>query len=395
MKKKILFISHMYPTNFDKSYGKVIHEQALSLIERGYEVKVICPFPFVPPFLKYFKKRYQKLNLLSKSELHDNIEVYYPQYISLPRALLFNYSGSLMYYGILKQVKEVRKNFKFDIIHAHFTLPDGEAALKISKYFKVPLVTTIQATDLDITIHRNKQSEKKVREVLKNAQAVITPTPRLQLQLERVFDISSSAIGYGVDIESTISNTSSHPLLKNNNEIVIVSVSRLLKTKGIEYNIEAINLLKEKFGNIRYLIVGDGPEKERLEKIVKQKELEDIVIFTGKQSKKRTMEFIATSNIFSLPSWQETFGLVYLEAMINEKPVIGCEGQGFDGIITHNKNGFLAKPKDYKSVHGIMEYIIENPLKIKEISLAAKHTVITNFSFKEIAEKIGCIYEDL
>lgn len=395
MKKKILFISHMYPTSFNKSYGKVIHEQAISLIKRGYEIKVICPVPYTLSLFKYFNKKYSQLHNLPIKEVHDGIEVFYLRYLSFPRGLFYEHSGLLVYKGMLDVVKSLKKSFDFGMIHAHFGMPDAYAAMELSRYFDVPLITTIQATDLDITIHKNNKCKNKVKDVLEYSNEVISPSPRLQSQLMDLFNIKSNAIGYGFDINKVVLDTQENLSFNYKDKIVIMSVSRLIKSKGLDCNIKAINKLKESYGNILYLIVGDGPEKENLIQMVKRLGLDDYVNFLGELNHLETMQYINISDIFSLPSWQETFGLVYLEAMANKKPVIGCRGQGFDGIIEHQQNGFLAMPKDTESVYKIIKYILSNPLISEKIGRSAKETAINNFTFDKIASKIDAIYRSI
>jgi teichuronic acid biosynthesis glycosyltransferase TuaC len=395
MKKKILFISHMYPTSFDKSYGKVIHEQAISLIKKGYEIKVICPVPYTPPFFKFFKQKYYDLRHLSKMEVHDGIEVYYPRYMSLPKLLFFNQSGIFMYHGILNMVKRIKKKFDFDIIHAHFTMPDAYAAMKLSRYMNIPLITTLQATDLDITINIDNKCKSKVHEVFKYSSEVICPTPRLSKQLLDTFRMKSHVIGYGVDLNNILLDNSKCLSEKYSDQILIMSVCRLLKTKGLEFNIQAIKDLKRKYKNIKYLIIGDGPEKENLRNLVENLKLSDYVEFLGELDHRKTIEHIAMADIFALPSWQETFGLVYLEAMANEIPVIGCRGQGFDGIIEHQKNGYLAKPKDVESLSEIINTILTEHELSNKVRSEAKETVLNEFTFERISNKIDEIYKNI
>lgn len=383
----------MYPTSFDNSYGKVIHEQALSLVKRGYEIKVVCPVPLTLPFFKFFNEKYKNFSYLPETEIHDNIEVYYPRYISFPKSFLFKYSGNLMFYCIFHAIKKIKKNFDFDIIHAHFTMPDAFAGRLVSKSLKIPLITTIQATDLDISIHRNSKTKNNIKAALIQSKTIITPTPRLEYQLKNVFNIESKSIGYGIEMNKIISSPPLTLSEKYKNKILLVSVSRLINTKGLEYNIRAINELKNKYNNIKYLIIGDGPHKAKLVELVEELEVTEKVEFLGNLNQEETMQYISMANIFSVPSWQETFGLVYLEAMANSVPVIGCEGQGFDGIIKHAENGFLAKPKDSKSVIEIIDFILTNPIHSKIISNKGMKTVVKDYTFEEISKKIDLIYK--
>lgn len=390
--KKILFISHMYPTKCDESYGKVIHDQALSLINKGYQIKVISPIPYTPYILKNRNKRFFNYYNTPPVEIHDNIEVYYPRYLSLRRSpSIFYYSANTMYKSILKQIGEIRKSFDFNLIHAHFAFPDAYAAMKISEYFNVKLVTTLQATDLDFTFKKSNKLKSSLDKVFKYSDTVITPTPRLRDQLINLLNIDSEIVGYGVDLEKVYKGNFQH----TSNTIKVVSVSRLINTKGIDDNLKALKILRERNLDIRYVIVGDGPDRDRIVKLISKLELNEYTELKGALSHNEALEYIATADIFSLPSWQETFGLVYLEAMLNEKPVIGCKGQGFDGIIRNYFNGFLAEPLNPESIVNIIEYIIGHPTEVKKIGINARKTVEKDFAFDKIANKIDAIYKKL
>ena len=297
--------------------------------------------------------------------------------------------------GIHCGIKKIKKDFAFDVIHAHFILPDAYAAMNLSSYFNKPLVTTLQATDLDVTVNRNKKCKENIFKVLKHSKAVISPSPRLASQLKNIFGLTSHVIGYGIDVRKVNIETPIDLINKYYDKIVIVSVSRLIDSKGLEYNIKAIYELKDRYPNITYLIIGDGSIKDSLVNLVDGLGLKDYVEFLGELSHKKAMEYIKIATIFSLPSWQETFGLVYLEAMVNEKPVIGCKGQGFDGIIKHCENGFLADSKDVNSIIQIINHILTKPLIAKEIASKGNYTALSNFTFDAIARKISCVYDDV
>ena len=105
---------------------------------------------------------------------------------------------------------------------------------------------------------------------------------------------------------------------------VILSVSYLITRKAIDFNLRAIAQLKYKYPNLKYLIIGDGPEKNHLKSLSKNLGINQMVEFLGQLSNKKVMEYMAETDIFSLPSWDEAFGVVYIEAMAQGKPVIGC-----------------------------------------------------------------------
>ena len=98
-------------------------------------------------------------------------------------------------------------------------------------------------------------------------------------------------------------------------------------------------------------------------------------------------------DIFSLPSWNEGFGVVYLESMAHSKPSIACRREGIDGIIKDKKTGILVRPKDVDSLVEAIDYLLLNPKKAKEIGREAKKLVLENYTWEKSTRKLIRIYE--
>jgi glycosyltransferase involved in cell wall biosynthesis len=107
------------------------------------------------------------------------------------------------------------------------------------------------------------------------------------------------------------------------------------------------------------------------------------------------MAHMRIANIFSLPSWNEAFGMVYIEAMMHGKPVIACQGEGIQDVIENNINGLLVKPKDVESLVKAMEYLLENPHKAQEIGERSKKLVLEDYTWEKNAQSYRKIYEEL
>jgi glycosyltransferase involved in cell wall biosynthesis len=394
MKISILAISTLYPVPYDEFRGAAVHEQMKAVINQGCEVKVLSPVAWAPFPINHMSRKWKAYSEVPEYTVQNGIEVFHPRYLVFPRALFLASSGSRLYHSLKGLADYIYQTFPFDIIHAHMALPAGYAAMLLSKKYKKPLVTTFQGTDLDITIHRNRQCFNAIHEVFKNSAKVIAPSPHLRETLYQQMGISSEIISYGIYKEEVFtSNTSLSE--QHQGRSIILSVSRLWRSKGIDLNLKAIAKLESKYPNIYYWIIGEGAERARLTKLVEDLNLQNKVEFLGQLPHQKVMEYMSVCDIFSLPSWQETLGLVYLEAMAHGKPIIGCQGQGVDGIITERETGFLARPRDVNSLVEAIDLLLGCPEKAKAIGEQARKLVLDNYTWERNAERTTRLYREV
>jgi glycosyltransferase involved in cell wall biosynthesis len=326
--------------------------------------------------------------------IYDSTEVYYPRYLTFPGDQSFYASGIRMYRGIRKLVTVIRSEFDFDIVHAHWALPDGFAGMLIRDRYNKPLIVTPQAPDIDINLSNRSKFFKAVHKLLRDSNMVITPSASINAKLQEKTGMTTEAIPYGI-YENDIFTSTSPLYIKYSGHIILLSVSQLIPRKGIEFNLKAFAQLKKKYDSLHYLIIGDGELKDRLIKLVKDLCIQDSVEFLGKLPHSEVMEFMSFCDIFSLPSWRETLGLVYFEAMSHGKPIIGCLGQGVDGLIVNGKTGLMVKPKDVETLVQAISYLLDNPAKASEIGEQAKKLVLENYTWDKIGRKHLEIYKRL
>jgi len=392
---KILIISHMYLSTFNK-ISFFTHQQVRELKQQGHDVKVIVPLPWTPFPLKYFSKKWNDYLSVPRKITWDGIEVYYPRYLEFPKGLFFASSGKRMYSGIKKIVSKIYKNFKFDIIHAHVALPDGYAGMILAKKYKKPLIVTIHGQDFQQTIHKNKKCKKKIEEVINFSAKTIIVSNKLKKIGEKKLNIDCRklvTVPNGINIDD-IYQQESDLIKKYKNKKIILSVSNLIKIKGIDCNLKAIAQLKEKYPDIVYLIIGDGPERKALEELIRNLNIINNVEFLGQLPHKKVMQHMSICDVFSLPSWKEGFGVVYLEAMIHGKSVIACQGEGPEDFIKNKETGILVKPKDIESLVRAIDFLLSNLWKAKEIGDRAKKLVLENYTWKKISQKLQEVYKE-
>lgn len=172
-------------------------------------------------------------------------------------------------------------------------------------------------------------------------------------------------------------------------EFSILSVGRLIKRKGQKLVLESLIELKKIIPEIKYSIVGDGPEMDKLKKFVEQNNLSKQVKFYGEISEKKLEGIYSKSNIFVLPTKfikpndMEGFGIVFLEANFYGMPVIGGNNGGVREAIKNNKTGFQINPNSKKELIKKIVFFYENREKLKKMGDSGRNRVKNNYYNKK------------
>lgn len=391
---KVLILSHMYPVPFNPVYGIFVHKQVKALANAGVDVRVVSPVPWAPWPLNRLSDKWRGYSEVPDRDQIDGITAYYPRYLTYPKAWSFSSSGERMFRGIRGLVLDIRKDFPFDLIHAHVALPDGYAASMLAEEHGCPFVVTIHGHDLQQTIHRNDRCKKAIGRVFFKANHVLTVSSKLQKIGKDFFPESSgkfSVVPNGVDLED-LSSPAPAAYSRVENGPKILSVSNLVPVKGIDLNIRAIHRLIDRYPNISYSIIGDGRQRRILEDLAKTLGMKDRVTFLGRIAHREVIRNINECDIFCLPSWNEAFGVVYIEAMACGKPVIGCKGEGIVDFVEHGINGMLVEPQDVDDLAEKLDHLTSHPEKAKEMGEKARELVLEKYTWGKIVEKIIAVF---
>ena len=197
----------------------------------------------------------------------------------------------------------------------------------------------------------------------------------------------------GVDCDKFDSKTIPNIREKYNipeDSFIFLVVGRLIKDKGIQYAIDALSLLETK--NTFLLIVGDGPERNFLENLAQELNINNRVIFTGK-IKTHIENFYFASNCFLMTSVKETFGQTILEALASGLPVIGWESGGgvstaTSEIIKNDINGYLIDFNQNKLIIAMDKISNSSSDEINKFRLKNKELVMKKYSWNLIASKL-------
>ncbi len=208
-----------------------------------------------------------------------------------------------------------------------------------------------------------------------------------------------SVVPNSIELNSALAGESSSALRREWNlsgsAPVILAIGRHSSEKGLMYLITAAHLLRQEHPELDFqmLLVGDGPERGRLERQVDQYGLRDRVRFTGHQ--RNAMPYYALADVFVLPSLSEGSPNVLLEAMLAKTPIVASAVGGVPETVEHGQSALLVQPSDPVALAQAMVTVLRNPELANALRNKAYATVVTRFAPECSSSSFLAIYRNL
>ena len=345
MKKTIIILSHYLQNSYCK-YPTYTHSHAKEYVKLGYNVIVLAPYPTVP-ILNFFQK--------NKEYIIDGVIVKIFKRFSTSGLFFksrYNYNAYLYYLSVKKHIKKIEKYSNLIFIDAHTFRCEGYAAyLYKNRISNLPVIITFHGGDLDLELKFKNGRDRLIR-VAKNVDRCVAVSNVYANKLRKLGIDNVEVIFNGIENFETPKN------LKKDKVIITVALL-YAKRKNIDLLIRAFANFSEDFPDYKLKIVGEGPLKEKLISLVKEYRLEDKILFLGHLSNEKVFKELSKAYCFILPSVKEGFGIVYPEAMYCNCVTIGTKGEGIDGFIINDNNGFLINPT-INEITNILTYVVTN-----------------------------------
>ena len=340
--KTIVILTHV---GFDDSpYCRFVHDHAKALQQQGYHVVVLAIISWFP-ILSHFQKRkknFMKRNFNGeKVQIIDGVEVIYKKALSFSNFLYnskINLNGYFYYESIKRIFKKILKKENIVLIDAHTFKTEGYVAYKLKKKYPTILTTVTLHGSSFFYNTRTKNGKKQIARVFDTIDYIICVSGKIK-RMAQEFNTEKVKLIY-----NGVKQYNFKEKEKEKDKNRIISVGMLYFEKKQDITIKAMSQLIKKYPKLKLTIVGDGEERENLERLVNDLGLSNFVEFTGHIKNDKVMELMSKSYIFIMPSINEGFGIVYLEAMKAGCITIGTKGEGIDGFIENGKNGFLVNP---------------------------------------------------
>jgi len=289
--------------------------------------------------------------------------------------------------ALASKLVDVVRYEKLDLLHVHYAIPHATVAYMAKKILLregryVPVITTLHGTDITL-VGNNKEFAPVVEFGINKSDGVTAVSQNLKNQTNEYFNIEDDikVIYNFIDFERFKPTDKNHfkKALSPNGEPILTHVSNFRKVKRVDDVIKVFHKIYKK-KPCKLLLIGDGPERRNVEETCREIGLCHEVRFLGKQD--AVEEILNISDLFILPSENESFGLAALEAMACKVPVISSNVGGLPEINIHGETGFLSEVGDVEDMGNNALKILKDPEtleRFKENALAqAKRFDIDN-----------------
>ncbi|WP_283641899.1 N-acetyl-alpha-D-glucosaminyl L-malate synthase BshA [Croceibacter atlanticus] len=362
-----------YPT-FGGS-GVVATELGIALSKRGHEIH----------FITY--KQPVRLELLS-SNVHFH-EVNVPEYP------LFHYQPYEL--ALSSKLVNVIRNHRIDLLHVHYAIPHAYAGYMAKKMLQsegitIPMVTTLHGTDITL-VGNHPFYKPAVTFSINNSDVITCVSESLKQDTLRHFEVTKDIDVVHNFIDTNVSEKvftdCQRDLMAEADEKIITHISNLRPVKRLNDVVSVFYKIQQSI-KAKLIIVGEGPEREAAEQLIKEYDIAYKVIFVGQSNE--IDKILCFSDLFLLPSEAESFGLAALEAMVDGVPVISSNAGGLPEVNIHGESGFLSDVGDIDDMAANALKIFKDEKTLKEFKERAKK-VAKSFDINTIVPKYESLYQ--
>ena len=375
---RVAVVAEYYPRAADPVLGVWAHRQALAARDAGADVRVLVLHRPVPSRAALAERKglLDPLRQPLRTRL-DGLEVTYVPFLAPPRPRTYAQWGA----WAAPTLKLALSRMDVDLVHAHYAAPAGDAVRRAKP--GVPLVVSVHGGDVLSVVHRPKGREV-VTKALQAATLVLANSSGTQTRARELGAVNTRVVHLGTDVPPHPPREPERP--------TILTVGHLVARKRHADVLRAMWLLRDDHPDLRWVVVGDGPERPALERMAGELELARRVDFKGELPPD---DVLRPATVFALPSVDEAFGVAYVEAMAAGIPAIGCRGEAGPEEIRASGGGIrLVGPGDPESLAGELRRLLEDPDWRRELGAAARQTVEREFTWEACGRATVAAYEE-
>ena len=299
--------------------------------------------------------------------------------------------------ALASRISEVAEEFNIQVWHAHYAIPNAVAAqlgrdmLPPDKRFS--LVTTLHGTDITL-VGSHPSFYRATRYGMESSDAVTSVSNWLSAETEREFRLTRpvQTIYNFVDPERFKPRPVNRATLARDDEKIIMHISNFRPVKRVTDVVRAFRKMLEQV-NARLVMLGDGPERIGAMGVARQLGINDRITCLGNVENVEAL--LPAADLIFQPSEHESFGLVALEALACEVPVLVTASGGIVEVVEHGVSGYLCEVGDIDAMARFGVEILTNPQLAREMGKRGREHAIQRFSPDRIVGEYEALYEDL
>ena len=381
----VLFLTHNFPRSDGDPAGSFILRLASALGAEGVNVRVVAPGGEgldaharvgnvqVDRF-RYAPRRFETLAYGGNmaEQVRDTWSA---------RFTLVGFLGAEFQAGV-----QAKRDFHPDVVHAHWWFPNGLAAAWVARMSGVPLVTTLHGTD--VRMARNiAVSRPAFRHVLQQSSAVTAVSRWLAAEAQAIVSIKPPLVA-----PMPVATELFEPGTRDERTRRLLFVGRLTPQKGTELLVSALAQLP---ADIALDIVGDGPERARLEALASEIGVRARVTFHGAVKQFELAPFYRRACAVVVPSSEEGLGLVAVEAQLCETPVIAFDSGGLPDVVQHDRTGLLVKERSAEALAASIRGLLERADQGAALGEAGRLHALATFAPESVARRYADVYRSV
>lgn len=400
---KITVLTSSYPRFDGDGTAPFIKSLAEGYIRLGNEVDVVAPYdlqvkPMPTNGVNIHRFRYifsPSLHIMGHARsLESDVKLKPLTFFLLPLFLI----------SAVFTLLKVTHQQKTQVIHVNWVLPNGPIALVVSKIRNIPYVLSLHGSDVYVA-KKNRLFRWVAKQVFRNASSVTACSPELRdAAISMGAPQDTLLLAWGANPEIFTPKLRSQRVRKrygvSEDGVLVVALGRMVYKKGFDVLISAWKDIVAKYPDAQLVIGGDGPIRDLLDAQAKNLGIERNVILPGKIAWDKVPEFLASADIFVLPSVVDIHGnmdglpTVLLEAMSSGNAVIASEIAGVSLVIKNEINGMLVEQKDQKQLSDTLQLMISDPSKRERLSREARQAVVDEYNWNMVAQKIIGLFQN-
>ena len=374
---RVLILSTLFPDHARPVFGTFVERQTLSLAARGdVEVQIVVPRGLPPPPLDRHS-RYVAMRALPDRETWQGLALYRPRFLHLP-SIGARLDSALMQRALLPLLRNIRREFTFDIIQAEYFYPDGLAAIGIGKALGVPVSIKARGSDINYWGKRS-DTRAQISRAGKQADGMLAVSAAIRGEMIALGLPADRIAVHYTGVDRALFHVRDRAQAKRALGIerpLVVTVAPLIAKKGVALVIAAMARLP----GAELVILGAGPDQAALNAQVAALGLVDRVRLIGSQPRQNVANWLAAADVMALPSASEGLANAWVEALASGTPIVIADVGGAAELVNRACAGQLVAQAPEAIANAISAILLSPPDRNQVSETVAKFSWDTNSS---------------